>query len=262
MFFVAKIKQDKTQKSYFTTLHKQLLDTLRHIEGVLVVLANVICGDDFEAMSEGTAYCRSSTALYVSDVKEEKALNKEFGMMDKPRKERGSGGLSSGGDDGKIITPTDTTERYIDTLVDKSRENKLNVLKAYENEIVDSAVEKAIVILSNGEVYEYTGTQTNVDLPLGEIMKGAYVTHNHPKNSPHEWTFSDKDLRYFQEQELDVLRGIDEKYIFQFDRYDKRVDSGESESVFEINQDGEDAMHLQRIDDAKDLEIGYRRVRR
>lgn len=160
MFFVAKIKQDKTQKSYFTTLHKQLLDTLRHIEGVLVVLANVICGDDFEAMCEGTAYCRSSTAPYVPDEKEEKALNKEFGIMDKPRKERGgSGGLSSDGDDGKIITPTDTTERYIDTLVDKSRENKLNVLKAYEDEIVDSAVEKAIVILSNGEVYEYTGTK-------------------------------------------------------------------------------------------------------
>ena len=50
---------------------------------------------------------------------------------------------------------------------------------------------------------------------LGEKLIGAIVTHNHPKGSDNEYSFSDADLRLFLEYKLGRLRGIDEKFIYE-----------------------------------------------
>jgi SPP1 gp7 family putative phage head morphogenesis protein len=135
-------------------------------------------------------HCRSSTAPYVPTEKEEAALRKAFGMMDQPRDEKGSGGLSTGGEDGRISLDKETSSRRVGRLKDPARDRALKVLAAHEKRIVDSPVEVAVVVFPDGEVYEYTGMKSRVYPPTGEVMKGAYVTHNHPKDSTHEWSFS------------------------------------------------------------------------
>lgn len=171
--------------------------------------------------------------------------------MDKPRSKEVFGGLSTGGEDGRISLDKETSSRCVGRLKNPTRDRALKVLAAHEKRIVDSPVEVAVVVFLDGEVYEYTGMKSRVHPPTGEVMKGAYVTHNHPKDSTHEWTFSDVDLKYFQNEKLDVLRGVDEKCTFQLDRIDKTRDAGEDMPITEIDQSGKDARHIQMIEEAK-----------
>ena len=95
-------------------------------------------------------------------------------------------------------------------------------LKYYENQIKDSTIENAIVITEQGKVYQCFGNETNVwpNLDLGDELFNAYVTHNHLKEETY-FSFSSEDINLFEKYNLKRLRGIDYKYIYEFNRNKK-----------------------------------------
>lgn len=96
-----------------------------------------------------------------------------------------------------------------------NRKGTIEDLEKYEKDIVKSDIENAYVICDNKEVYRFEGTPSTVDpTGLGERLKNSLVTHNHPIDKT--WfSFSAEDIRLFLEKNLNVLRGIDEEYIYQ-----------------------------------------------
>ena len=148
--------------------------------------------------------------------------------------------------------------------LDISDENVvLSKLEVYEGEIADSPLENAIVISKDGFVTQCFGTLNGVypDADLGERLKGAYVTHNHPAGSENEYSFSNADIRIFINSELEVLRGIDEKYIYELTRNAKVSDDHVSLEELMLS-DGDFARHENVIDIARRHGIGYRRWKR
>lgn len=49
-------------------------------------------------------------------------------------------------------------------------------------------------------------------------FEDALYTHNHPKNSNHEWGFSNDDFSSFTNLKLKYLAAIDEKYIHELSK--------------------------------------------
>ena len=49
-------------------------------------------------------------------------------------------------------------------------------------------------------------------------FEDALYTHNHPKNSNHEWGFSNDDFSSFTNLNLKYLATIDEKYIHELSK--------------------------------------------
>ncbi|MCL2321894.1 MAG: hypothetical protein FWC47_07285 [Oscillospiraceae bacterium] len=138
-----------------------------------------------------------------------------------------------------------------------NKEAVQNKLKQYEEIIVDESIENAIVITKNGEVYRCYGALNRVypDIDLGDKLYGASVTHNHPECSIGEYTFSDADINLYLEYKLDVLRGIDKRYVYELTR-----DAGKIDSYLELHEMTEyDGAHNFVIRDAMLYGIGYRR---
>ena len=132
-------------------------------------------------------------------------------------------------------------------------------LKFFESSIVKAKVENAVIITVKGEIYHCTGDLEGVPSPffeqLGEKLNNAVVTHNHPIGSSNEYSFSAKDRRLFSDFKLAKLRGIDEKFIYEFDRNSKTVDD-----IPDTSKPVEYAfVHCKNISFAKSNGIGYRR---
>ena len=89
-------------------------------------------------------------------------------------------------------------------------------------------------------------------------MKGAYVTHNHPIGSDGDYSFSNKDINMFMSYGLQILRGIDEKFVYELNR--NSVDIDEEFSVGKTDESS--FRHNWVIKRAKSMGIGYRRWRR
>lgn len=161
-------------------------------------------------------------------------------------------GLGSGGSDG-IIKPHDNPIllKKID-YADKAAVEK--ELKLFEKDAIKEDIETALVITRNGEVYKCFGVSDAVypDSDLGERFKGATVSHNHVSEYT-QYTFGDDDLATFENYQLDKLRGIDHKYIYEYNR-DKTVDDAPVDWMNEENY-----WHSANIQKAKEREIGYRR---
>lgn len=99
------------------------------------------------------------------------------------------------------------------------------------------------------------------DADLGDELKGTVVSHNHPVGSDNEYSFSKLDIQLFLNNELAVLRGIDEKYIYELTRNSEEID--EPLSLFELMElNGEYGRHEKVIDTARKMKIGYRRWKR
>ena len=52
----------------------------------------------------------------------------------------------------------------------------------------------------------------------GINYEDAFYTHNHPKDSGHEWGFSNDDFSSFTNLNLKYLAAIDEKYIHELSK--------------------------------------------
>ena len=128
-------------------------------------------------------------------------------------------------------------------------------MKAYEKDIVGSDIENAIVITKKGEVWRCYGTENRVfpDSDLGDKLKGAYATHNHPEKWT-EYSFSGDDLTLYLEQELEVLRGCDNKFVYELSRNAEDIDEYPEEWM-----NPENYQHSCTVREAALNNIGYRR---
>ncbi len=136
-------------------------------------------------------------------------------------------------------------------------------LKYFEKQIVTREVENAVIITSSNEVYHCSGDKNNISsiLELGDKLKGAYVTHNHPIGSANEYSFSKLDIELFIKYKLSVLRGIDEKFIYELNRNFKGSNS-KLPTVEDLKETFYDFRHQIVENIAKELKIGYQRWQR
>lgn len=131
-------------------------------------------------------------------------------------------------------------------------------LKKFEDYAINENIETACVISKNGEVYKCFGVNDAVfpDFDLGDKLNGAIVSHNHPIEET-EFSFSDADLQLFMDYGLEILRGCDEKYIYELSRNKHDIDDMPKLSIFELDE--ENYRHIQMIRKATEYKIGYRR---
>ncbi len=128
----------------------------------------------------------------------------------------------------------------------------------FEQFVMNDEIENALVITRNGEIYRCYGIKNRVfpDYDLGDKLRGATVSHNHPIDETLN-TFSKDDLQLFLEYKLDSLRGCDEKYIYEF--------TWDSENIDEIPDEWdseENYWHAKMIQKASEAKVGYRRWKR
>lgn len=100
------------------------------------------------------------------------------------------------------------------------KDKPLELLRKYEQKIVKKSKENALVIAKNGNIYILKGDETSIPShKMTEInFEDALYTHNHPKNSNHEWGFSNDDFSSFTNLKLKYLAAIDEKYIHELSK--------------------------------------------
>lgn len=136
------------------------------------------------------------------------------------------------------------------------KEAVYNVLNKFEEKAIMEKLETACVITNAGEVYICYGVAKRVfpDADLGDKLFGAIVSHNHPIEHS-EFSFSKADFELFNDYQLEVLRGVDVKYKYEFSRNDTSVD--EHISIFDLTE--EDGAHEESIMRAEKARIGYRR---
>lgn len=74
------------------------------------------------------------------------------------------------------------------------------------------------VITVADKAYQCYGNAINVwpDLDLGDRLNKSYITHNHPADEI-LYSFSRADLHLFKKYQLQRLRGIDDKYVYELD---------------------------------------------
>lgn len=135
-----------------------------------------------------------------------------------------------------------------------------STVEYFEPQIAKQAVENAVVITQEGRVVRCVGHLNGVypDEDLGDELRGAVVTHNHPVGSDNEWSFSKSDIELFALYELSVLRGIDEKYVYELNRNPQDIDK-----VAAFAEAGEFVFrHSMVIQEAKRRGFGYRRWKR
>ena len=134
-------------------------------------------------------------------------------------------------------------------------------LEFFENRIVNSEMENAIIITTENEVYHCIGNKNNIDSieELGDKLKGAYVTHNHPIGSVSEHSFSGLDWSFFERYNLKILRGIEEKFIYELNR--NKADSNLSDLILDGDLDLNGG-HNTILIKALNAGYGYRRWRR
>lgn len=106
---------------------------------------------------------------------------------------------------------------FSDTKLVKSR------VRSYTEQIVmDNTKENAVCITKSGRIYHCSGIIDRVfpDYDLGNELKGAFVTHNHPISETH-YSFSYADIFLFMEYDLEELTGVDEEYMYRIRRMNK-----------------------------------------
>lgn len=131
----------------------------------------------------------------------------------------------------------------------------LSELLVFEKKAVKESVETACVVTRNGKVFKCFGVKDGVfpDFDLKDEIRGGKISHNHPVDVT-LYTFSSADLSLFMEYELEVLRGCDKAYIYEFTRDAMQIDVLEEDWMNEENFE-----HNRMIDMAKQYGIGYRR---
>ena len=118
----------------------------------------------------------------------------------------------------------------VDKIKDLDQNKAISYLQLQEEKIVNSDIEHAIFILDDGTCCHSYGVKDNVwpydDLYNDASLRGRkilYMTHNHPKGESN-YSFDGDDRRLWSNNEdLLILRYIDEKYTCQFSRLDPTV---------------------------------------
>lgn len=167
----------------------------------------------------------------------------------------GSNGLLAGDEEPEHAPP-----KYLESLDDISEDTVQSALRKYEEEIVNSDIENAVVISKSGLVWQCFGNKDNVfpNIDLGDELYEAWVTHNHPIGSANEYSFSKYDITLFMEYNLKILRGVDEFYVYELTRNAQDIDK----HIPISGLDEFNTRHDEVISMAERLGIGYRRYLR
>lgn len=268
---------DKFQKEAFSCEHmlpvigspKQLseeldkypLEDLKDVTTGLNCLKEAAKKACLRNVTNGASYCLTELADLEKQHKEEvNTILQEFynkKLENTPRQN----GLAAG-EIGQLNLPEHKEPILLETI-DINDKNLVRLkLEEYEKQIVKEPIENAIVITSLGEIIQCFGDKNGVypDIDLGEKLKGANVTHNHPIDSNNEYSFSAADLMLYQDYKLETLRGIDESYIYELTRNNTDID--DYISLMDMDPEGKDFRHNQVIIETKRQKIGYRRYQR
>lgn len=124
--------------------------------------------------------------------------------------------LKANNNSDKIYSSKITRLEKISDLSDKT---KTKVLEKYEKQLMNKDVENAVVIDSTGQTYLLEGNSSNSIYikDLEDKLKDSYMTHNHPKNETY-YSLSAFDISEFMETEMQKLRGVDYKYVYEIER--------------------------------------------
>lgn len=191
---------------FLAVLDSRTSHTCASLNGEVFKTENAMEGENYPPMHPR---CRSTTVPYeYSDV-----------FSDEPEKED----FENNGNEG-IINNNSTVfveggrYRNIGNInATEYKDEPLELLRRYEQKIVKKSKENALVIAKNGDIYILKGDENSI--PSHKMTKinfeDALYTHNHPKNSNHEWGFSDDDFSSFTNLKLKYLAAIDEKYIHE-----------------------------------------------
>ena len=135
------------------------------------------------------------------------------------RQMKGLGASNNESDDYLEKTLKETQIIKRGKLTKTDHDTKIKVLRAYEKTIVNKEVEHGIVIDLDGNVYEVIGQNDGCRIDkLGKaILNDAYVTHNHPKEETY-YSFSSADMGLYTDFNINTLRRIDYKYVYEFNR--------------------------------------------
>ncbi len=191
---------------FLAVLDSRTSHTCASLNGEVFKTENAMEGENYPPMHP---HCRSTTVPYeYSDI-----------FSDEPEKED----FENNGNEG-IINNNSTVfveggrYRNIGNInATEYKDEPLELLRRYEQKIVKKSKENALVIAKNGDIYILKGDENSI--PSHKMTKinfeDALYTHNHPKNSNHEWGFSDDDFSSFTNLKLKYLAAIDEKYIHE-----------------------------------------------
>ena len=194
---------------FLAVLDSRTSHTCASLNGEVFKTENAMEGENYPPMHPR---CRSTTVPYeYSDV-----------FSDEPEKED----FENNGNEG-IINSNSTVfveggrYRNIGNInATEYKDEPLELLRRYERKIVKKSKENALVIAKNGDIYILKGDENSI--PSHKMTKinfeDALYTHNHPKNSNHEWGFSDDDFSSFTNLKLKYLAAIDEKYIHELSK--------------------------------------------
>ena len=151
--------------------------------------------------------------------------------------------------------PEHEEPKLLNTIKYSDKKAVMKEITKFETGAVKESIETACVVTVDGEVYQCFGIENRVfpDFDLKGKLFGATISHNHPIDET-MYTFSSDDLSLFMEYKLEVLRGCDEKYIYEFNRDASDIDDEPDDWM-----NFENFEHGRIIEKAKALGIGYRR---
>ena len=191
---------------FLAVLDSRTSHTCASLNGEVFKTENAMEGENYPPMHPN---CRSTTVPYeYSDV-----------FSDEPEKEDFENNENEGiiNDGGTIFVEGGRYRNIGNINATEYKDEPLELLRKYEQKIVKKSKENALVIAKNGDIYILKGDENSI--PSHKMTKinfeDALYTHNHPKNSNHEWGFSNDDFSSFTNLKLKYLAAIDEKYIHE-----------------------------------------------
>ena len=194
---------------FLAVLDSRTSHTCASLNGEVFKTENAMEGENYPPMHPR---CRSTTVPYeYSDV-----------FSDEPEKEDFENNENEGiiNNNGTIFVEGGRYRNIGNINATEYKDEPLELLRRYEQKIVKKSKENALVIAKNGDIYILKGDENSI--PSHKMTKinfeDALYTHNHPKNSNHEWGFSDDDFSSFTNLKLKYLAAIDEKYIHELSK--------------------------------------------
>lgn len=191
---------------FLAVLDSRTSHTCASLNGEVFKTENAMEGENYPPMHPR---CRSTTVPYeYSDV-----------FSDEPEKEDFENNENEGiiNNNGTVFVEGGRYRNIGNINATEYKDEPLELLRRYEQKIVKKSKENALVIAKNGDIYILKGDENSI--PSHKMTKinfeDALYTHNHPKNSNHEWGFSDDDFSSFTNLKLKYLVAIDEKYIHE-----------------------------------------------
>ena len=193
---------------FLAVLDSRTSHTCASLDGEIFKTENAVEGENYPPMHPR---CRSTTVPYeYSDV-----------FSDEPEKEDFENNENEGIINNSTVFVEGGRYRNIGNInATEYKDESLELLRRYEQKIVKKSKENALVIAKNGDIYILKGDENSI--PSHKMTKinfeDALYTHNHPKNSNHEWGFSNDDFSSFTNLKLKYLAAIDEKYIHELSK--------------------------------------------